>query len=61
MNAEMELAIESIVEGWYGDRRIDWHDFLDRLEGYGFDCGDSMDSPLVKKIKAHARRCESLL
>lgn len=53
---ELLLAAESIYDGWYADQRIDWEDFLDRLEAQGFDIGDDLLSPKVKRIKAHVRR-----
>lgn len=48
--------IESIHSGWYEDEsRVDWTDFLDRLEDYGYDMGESMDSPAIRRIKAIVR------
>lgn len=50
-------AAESIHDGWYSEGRIDWEDFLDRLERYAdVDLGNSMDSPLIRRIKAHIRK-----
>jgi hypothetical protein len=49
-------TIESIVDGWYPEGRIDWEDFLDRLEAQtDTDLGDDLLSPTIKAIKAHAR------
>jgi hypothetical protein len=48
--------IENVYDGWYADTpRIDWEDFLDRLERYDIDLGDSMESPAIKRIKAIVR------
>lgn len=53
-------AAESIFDGWFADGvRIDWHDFLDRLErvtledGSGLDLGGDMLSPAILRIKRH--------
>lgn len=44
--------IEQVYDGWYAQAsRVDWVDFLDRLEGMGHDLGDSMVSPAVNRIK----------
>lgn len=57
LSAEDDLlvAAEGIYDGWYaGASRVDWEDFLFRLEDQtGFELGDSMDSPLIRKIKRH--------
>ena len=58
--AGMQEAIESIVDGWFDDTQIDWHDFLDRLEKWGFDLGEDMSSPLIRKIQKHARVYKNL-
>lgn len=52
---ELMSAAESIFDGWYADsNRVDWDDFLDRLElQTDFDLGSDMGSPLIKKIKSH--------
>ena len=57
IEAELLEAAEGIFDGWYSDEtRIDWEDFLDRLEKQtDVDLGDSLDSPLIRKIKAHIR------
>ncbi|WP_078354105.1 hypothetical protein [Mycobacteroides chelonae] len=55
LTAEMEEAIESIVDGWYPSGPVDWHDFLDRLESTtDVDLGTDMLSPTVKAIKRYA-------
>ncbi len=49
-------AIEDDVEGWYpAGTRIDWEDFLERLEKRGMDLGDSMGSPAIREIKKMVR------
>lgn len=61
ISAELAENIESVVDGWYSETRIDWDDFLDRVETYaGVDLGDSMDSPLIRAIKKHARAYKKL-
>ncbi len=54
-NAEIMDAAESIFDGWFADSaRIEWDDFLDRLERHtDTDLGGDMDSPLIRKIKRH--------
>lgn len=49
-------AIESVYEGWYSEGAIDWSDFLDRVENYGYDLGDSMRSEAISRIKAIVRQ-----
>ena len=54
---ELLSAAESIYDGWYAGKRIDWDHFLDLLEGQtGVDLGESLDSPLIRRIKAHIRK-----
>lgn len=59
------LAIATLVyEGFYEGKRIDWDDFLDRMDGRTLDNGDVLDlgesmlSPAVIKIKTHIRQLE---
>lgn len=59
---EILNAAESIFDGWYADEpRIDWEDFLDRLEGIPLDNGTRLDlgrdmmSPAIKAIQKHIR------
>jgi hypothetical protein len=52
--SELLEAAEEVYAGWYADSRIDWGDFLDRLERHAdTDLGGDMLSPLIKKIKRH--------
>lgn len=52
---------ESIYDGWYADARIDWEDFIDRLEAASnIDFGSDMDSPLIRRVKAHIRKYRKL-
>ncbi|GGM27585.1 hypothetical protein GCM10011608_10500 [Micromonospora sonchi] len=58
---------ESIFDGWYADSsRIDWDDFLERMEKIPLDddttldLGSDMGSPAIKKIKAHIRNYRKL-
>lgn len=55
--AVLEL-IEDIYEGFFADEsRIDWDDFLSRVERTGqYDLGGSMTSDAIKAIKKHVRK-----
>lgn len=49
-------SVESVYDGWYaGASRIDWEDFVDRLEGHGWDLGDDMLSEAIKRIREIVR------
>lgn len=53
-------AAYDIVEGWYLEERIEWTDFLDRLETWvSIDLGSDMTAPwiehLKKKVRAHRK------
>lgn len=59
---EILKAAESIFDGWYANEpRIDWEDFLDRLDGIPLDNGTQLDldgnlmSPAIQKIQKHIR------
>lgn len=67
VTAEIFEAAESVFDGWYADvPRIDWNDFLDRLDGMSLedgstlDLGENMMSPAIKAIKTHIRRYRTL-
>jgi hypothetical protein len=49
---------EQVYDGWFADNtRIDWHEFIDRLETYSdVDFGMDMDSTLIRSVKSHIRR-----
>lgn len=53
---------EEVFNGWYANsERIDWQDFIDRLEEHtDFDFGSDMGSPLINKVKSHIRRYRKL-
>ncbi len=61
VDSELLEMAESVYDGWYSEGRIDWEDFIDRLDesicqdGRVIDLGDSLDSPAIRKIKAHIR------
>lgn len=64
---EIKKAAEDIYDGWYANEpRIDWDDFLDRLDGVPLedgtqlDLGNSVVSPAVKKIKTHINAYKKL-
>lgn len=64
---EITKAAEGIFDGWFADEaRIDWTDFIDRLDGIPLedgmtlDLGESMVSPAVKAIKRHIRAYQKL-
>lgn len=49
---ELFEAAEAVHDGWFTEGRIDWHDFLDRLETYAdVDLGSDMLSPQIVAIK----------
>lgn len=59
---EILKAAESIFDGWYANEpRIDWEDFVDRLDGIPLDNGTQLDldgnlmSPAIQKIQKHIR------
>lgn len=59
---EILSAAESIFDGWFADEaRINWVDFLDRLDGIPLtdnsllDLGDSAVSPAIMAIKRHVK------
>ena len=54
---DLLAAAESVYDGWYADAgRIDWEDFLDRLETYsGEDLGGDLCSPRILAIQKHVR------
>lgn len=61
LGEEIKSAIESVVDGWYSEGRIDWQDFLDRVEKYSdIDLGQDMDSPLIRAIKKYTREYRAL-
>lgn len=53
--AELMVAAEGIYDGWYAaSGRVDWTEFLDRLEAQtDHDLGNDLDSPLIRRIKRH--------
>lgn len=61
LTKEILDAVESIHDGWYPEGRIDWEDFLDRLDGIPLedgstlDLGDNMLSEAIVAIKNHVR------
>jgi hypothetical protein len=54
-DADVLIVAESIYDGWYAESgRVEWDDFLDRLEIYAdIDLGSDMMSPGIKLIKRH--------
>lgn len=56
----LELAT-SIHDSFYSQGEIDWHDFLDRMDGTVLKDGKALDldgnlnSPAIVKIKTHVR------
>lgn len=62
MDHELTQAAEEIFNGWHSnEKRINWSDFLDRVEAQtGQDLGSDMNSPLIKEIKAHIRAYRKL-
>ena len=54
-------SVEEIFDGYFSDEeKIDWHEFLQRLEvRYELDLGSSMDSQAIKQIKKHVKKLRS--
>lgn len=59
---EVLEAVESVYDGWYANsERIDWYDFVDRVEQMSeVDLGSDMLSPTINGIKAHVRKYRKL-
>lgn len=59
---EILEAAEKLYDGWYAQsERIDWGDFIDRLERYAdVDLGSDMLSPTIKAIQKHIRAYRKL-
>lgn len=60
--AKLRTVIDTVIEGWYADTRIDWEDALYRIEKYSdMDLGTEMDSQLIKDIQTYARQIKNEL
>lgn len=59
---DLKTMAEDIFDGWYADEyRIDWDNFIDRLESYSnIDFGSDMTSPLIEAVKRHVRAYRKL-
>lgn len=63
VTAEVLEVVEDIHDGWYSEGRIDWEDFLERVDGTPLDehdgreidLGGDPDSPAIRAIKRHIR------
>lgn len=55
--AEVLSQAEELVDVYYPDgERIDWEDFIDRVEKYtDWDFGTQMDSPDIRRLQRHIR------
>jgi hypothetical protein len=62
LDTELLAAAENVYDGWFTeDTRIDWNDFIDRLEIYSdTDLGSNMLSPQIKAIQQHIRKYRKL-
>lgn len=62
MDSSILKAAEEIFDGWYAEQaRIDWDDFLHRLEQHtDIDLGSNMMSPAIRKIQSHVRAYRKL-
>lgn len=61
ITAEVLADAEEIYSGWYEDTRIDWDDFLYRLESRtGIDLGTEATSPAIRRIQSHIRAFRKL-
>lgn len=65
VSEEVLQVAEDIFDGWFSDAaRIDWEDFLDRMDGTHLDghenreldLGGDLDSPAIRAIKRHINR-----
>ena len=56
------LAAAEYAESWFTDDRIDWDDFIDKMDGYHLkdgsviDMGPSMDTPAIRAIKRYIKK-----
>lgn len=59
---ELIEACADIVDGWYQDRRVNWEDVWDRLDGREMndgrilDLGDSLVSPALLALQRKTRK-----
>lgn len=62
LTPEIAEAAEAIFDGWFADtERIDWENFIDRLEdSVDLDFGSDGDSRLIRAVKAHVRTYRKL-
>lgn len=62
VSPDMLEVAERIHDGWYdSEMRIEWIDFIDRLEkGSDWDFGCDMDSPTVRAVKSYIRAYRKL-
>lgn len=58
LSEQIKEAVDSVYEGWYaGEGRIDWDDFLYRVEALGgVDLGTDAMSDEIKEIKSYVRK-----
>lgn len=58
LSEQIKEVVDSVYEGWYaGESRIDWEDFLYRVEALGdIDLGTNAMSEEIKEIKAYVRK-----
>jgi len=48
--------IEAVFGAWFASAdEIEWEDFWDRLERYGFDLGDTLNTPAMRRIRQIVR------
>lgn len=59
---EILAAAEEVYNGWYTNgTKIDWEEFIDRIDGSPLDDGTTLDlgdsplSPAINKIKQHVQ------
>lgn len=59
---EVREIVRSVHDGWFaGESRVDWEEFLDRVEGHRLgdgrqiDLGSDMTSEGVREIKRYVR------
>lgn len=62
VDEEILNLAQSIYESFYEGKKVDWDDFLYRMDGSTLENGDILDldaslvSPAIMKIKTHVRQ-----
>ena len=55
-HCDVMIAVSDVFYGFYeNEPQIDWQDFFDRLERYGYAV-ETTDSPAARKVQRYVRR-----